>query len=76
MALIYTVIHNHLEIYSFIVRRVCSKTESIEICLLRSPAGCSHSYYGPTVKIRKANYLINIALNKKERVVPICLNAV
>jgi len=27
-----------------LVRQVCQKTESTEICLLRSPAGCSHTH--------------------------------
>ena len=55
--IVYTVIHNHLQIYYF--HYPSGMLEDwihwFEMCLLRSPAGCSHTHQGLTVKIRKAN---------------------
>jgi len=33
-----------------VIRQICWKTECIDMCLLRSPSGCSHTRHGPTHK--------------------------
>jgi len=69
--LLYTVIHNHLKIYYFhYLSALCWKTESIEMCLLRSRVSItrrlqSYSLRTYTVKIRKANYLEKSCFEQK-----------
>ena len=65
--LLYTVMHNHLKIYYLqYPSHVLKDWIHWNTPILWSPAGCSHTHQGPTVKICKGNYFAKSCSEQKD----------